>query len=191
MMKVKIVALALVAISLSASTVAKVTKQGVFSPEPGVVCDHAANFCSDEYGISMGLTEMHLGIPAAKALSDMIAQVGDKYFDSKVFVLSNGVKCDTNTKKCNKSKYDNTPDLKITGWLFGMEDPAVTYNHLEGQSKNKARSELNKGGFNMRGETSYYGSEIWFNHASKDCLEIYYDSGLIGSVQVSSSPLCR
>ncbi|MGL4466682.1 MAG: YcgJ family protein [Plesiomonas shigelloides] len=190
MMKAKTVALTLIALALSAPAVAKAAKQGVFSPEPGVVCDKVAKFCSDEQGISIGMTEMHLGAPAAKAFSDMIAQVGDKNFDSKVFVLSNGVMCDTNTKKCSKSKYDNTPDAKTTGWLFGMEDPAVTYNHLEGQPENKARAELKKGGFKMRGATPN-GSEIWFNHGSKGCLEIYHDSGLIGSVQAASSALCR
>jgi hypothetical protein len=183
--------IALATIAFALPTWANTSKKGVYSPGPGVVCDSAAHFCSDAFGISMGITEMHLGAASAKTLLDMINEVGTDSFNSKSFVLSNGVKCDIDSKKCTKSKYDETTDTKTTTWLFGTtEDAAETYNHLEGKSAKNAGKELSHNGFKMKGITPRE-SEIWFNSSNKQCLEIYKDNGAIGSIQASDSDMCR
>ena len=190
-MNKKTIVIALTATIFSFPSWSNTAKQGVYSPEPGVVCDKAAHFCSDASGISMGITEMHLGAASAKTLLDMINQVGADSFDSKSFVLSNGVKCDIDSKKCTKSKFDDTVETKTTTWLFGTtESAAEAFNHLEGKSAKQAGTELGRGGYKMKGTTPRQ-SEIWFNRANGQCLEIYKDSGLIGSIQAGESDLCK
>lgn len=156
--------------------------QSVFSPMQGVVCDKPAKFCSDEQGISMGITSMYLGEASAKSLLEMINSVGSDNFDTRTFVLSNGVKCDISKKVCTKSKFDEAVDVKTTGWLFGTASAAENFNMLEGLSVHDADKKLHNSGFKLKKKTER-NSEIWLNKSSSQCLEIYKDSGLVGSVQ--------
>ena len=87
-------------------------KGGVFSPEAGVLCDKDI-FCADEQGISMALTKMYLGEKAQKKLLEM----GE--FDTTIFTLTNGVRCEAKTRKCTISKLDNKVDAAHTRALFG------------------------------------------------------------------------
>jgi len=97
----------------SGLSIATPLKGSVTSPEPGIICDKKANFCSDSQGISMAFTKQFLGEKAEKKPLDM----GE--FDMTTFTLSNGVHCDINAKKCTVSKYDDKVDAAHTKALFG------------------------------------------------------------------------
>ncbi len=88
----------------------------VYSPEQGVICDKKAGFCSDSYGISLGITKDILGQKAEDKWSKILS---DKDFDSTSYTLSNGLSCDTNKKICKKSKWDDKADAHWTQVLFG------------------------------------------------------------------------
>lgn len=89
----------------------------VFTPANGVVCDRKGGFCSDGMGISMAYTGQYLGKAAQTKLENMSDKLGDN-FDTSSFVLSNGIYCDTNVKKCYTSKYDKKVSRKWTNRLF-------------------------------------------------------------------------
>ena len=88
----------------------------VYSPSKGVICDRKAGFCTDSYGISLGMTKEYLGARASKKWSRIL---NDRSFDTKHFTFSNGVSCDTNRKVCKKSKWDDNADAHWTRVLFG------------------------------------------------------------------------
>jgi hypothetical protein len=88
----------------------------VFSPEQGVICDSTAQFCSDRFGISLGITKEYLGQAAADKWGGIME---DESFDASSYSMSNGLTCDTKLKICKKNKWDEEPDAKWTKVLFG------------------------------------------------------------------------
>jgi len=114
-MKLKLVALVVLTVSLSCVASAK-SQANVYSPEQGVICDKKAGFCSDSYGISLGMTKDFLGQKAADKWTKILS---DKDFDSTSYTMSNGLSCDTKKKICKKSKWDEKADAHWTKILFG------------------------------------------------------------------------
>jgi hypothetical protein len=89
----------------------------VFSPEAGVICDKKSGFCSDSYGISLGITKEVLGEKAALKWEKILKS---KDFDATSYTMSNGLNCDTKKKICKKSKWDDNADPHWTKILFGQ-----------------------------------------------------------------------
>ena len=89
---------------------------GVSSPIAGVICDQNAGFCADSQGISMAYTEQYLGADAQK---NMMSRMQDN-FDSTTFVLSDGVACNTQARKCTVAKFSDQVDTAHTRALFGQ-----------------------------------------------------------------------
>ncbi|WP_434526746.1 YcgJ family protein [Photorhabdus asymbiotica] len=88
---------------LSFPTLATTKVANIFFPVNGVICDKKGEYCADQEGLSLKLTEKYLGKKASKRLKDMI---GDgKYFDSSSYTLSNGVHCASKERKCYKDRY--------------------------------------------------------------------------------------
>lgn len=114
-MKIKTIALTTLIISLSSMVNAK-SHTNVYSPEQGVICDKKAGFCSDSYGISLGMTKDFLGQKAADKWTKILT---DKDFDATSYTMSNGLSCNTNKKICKKSKWDDKADAHWTKILFG------------------------------------------------------------------------
>ncbi len=113
----KIKTMAIVVLMISVGSVASAKTQGnVYSPEQGVICDKKSGFCSDSYGISLGMTKDFLGQKAADKFTKILA---DKDFDATIYAMSNGLYCDTNKKICKKSKWDEKADAHWTAVLFG------------------------------------------------------------------------
>ena len=110
------IALTLVA-SLSTMANAK-SDANVYSPEAGVICDKKSGFCSDSYGISLGMTKDFLGQKAADKLMKILS---DKNFDATFYTMMNGLTCDTKKKICKKSKWDEKADAHWTAILFGKK----------------------------------------------------------------------
>ncbi len=90
----------------------------VYSPEQGVICDKKSEFCSDSYGISLGMTKDFLGQKAADKFTKILS---DKDFDATIYTMSNGLTCDTKKKICKKSKWDEKADAHWTAILFGKK----------------------------------------------------------------------
>ncbi len=104
---------------IGAGSVASAKTQGnVYSPEQGVICDKKSGFCSDSYGISIGMTKDFLGQKAADKFTKILA---DKDFDATIYTMSNGLTCDTKKKICKKSKWDEKADAHWTTVLFGKK----------------------------------------------------------------------
>ena len=97
-------------------TISSLSASSVYSPSRGVICDRKAGFCTDSYGISLGLTKEYLGSRAEKKWSNIL---NDNSFDSTSFTLSNGLSCSTKQKICKKSKWDDYADPHWTRVLFG------------------------------------------------------------------------
>jgi len=102
---------------ISSSVIAK-TSISVFSPKKGVICDKY--ICADKKGVSKSLTAKYLGTKkASKAFSQ-------SNFDTSAFTLSNGVFCDTNTKRCHVDRYfenghRSKVDKSMTDKLFNYK----------------------------------------------------------------------
>ncbi len=91
------------------------TSTSLVSPKKGVICDQY--ICVDKKGVSKSLTAQYLGTKKA----NKVFSQGN--FDRSAFTFSNGVFCDTNTKRCHVDRYfDNghrsKVDKKITDQLF-------------------------------------------------------------------------
>ncbi len=114
-MKLKIIATVALIAGLSSMANAK-TQGNVYSPEQGVICDKKSGFCSDSYGISLGMTKDFLGQKAADKFTKILS---DKDFDATIYTMSNGLTCDTKQKICKKSKWDEKADAHWTAVLFG------------------------------------------------------------------------
>ena len=114
-MKIKTIAIVGLMISLAGVANAK-TQANVYSPEAGVICDKKSGFCSDSYGISIGMTKDFLGQKAADKFTKILS---DKDFDPTSYTMSNGLSCDTKKKICKKSKWDDKADAHWTKILFG------------------------------------------------------------------------
>ena len=110
----KTIAMTVIIVGLSSFASAS----SVYSPSKGVICDKKAGFCTDSYGISLGLTKEYLGQKHAKIWEKRLS---GKDFDSTSFTMSNGLSCDTNKKTCKKSKWDDNADAHWTGILFGTK----------------------------------------------------------------------
>ena len=114
-MKMKTVATVALIAGLSSMASAK-SHENVYSPEQGVICDKKSGFCSDSYGISLGLTKDFLGQKAADKMTKILS---DKDFDATFYTMMNGLTCDTKKKICKKSKWDEKADAHWTKILFG------------------------------------------------------------------------
>ena len=110
----KINTVAVTALFIGATSL--LSASSVYSPDKGVICDKKAGFCTDSYGISLGLTKEYLGGKAEKKWSKILS---DNSFDSTSFTLSNGLSCNTKQKICKKSKFDDNADAHWTKVLFG------------------------------------------------------------------------
>lgn len=102
---------------ISFSAIAK-TSISVFSPKKGVICDKY--ICADRKGVSRSLTVKYLG---TKKANIVFSQGG---FDTSAFTLSNGVFCDTHTKRCHVDRYfenghRSKVDKKMTHKLFNYK----------------------------------------------------------------------
>ena len=106
---------AVLIVSLSSMVYAK-SHGKVYSPAQGVICDAKSGFCSDDEGISLGMTKEYLGEKAAKKWEKILS---DKDFDPTYYSMSNGLYCDTHKKICKKSKWDDNADKHWTHILFG------------------------------------------------------------------------
>ena len=87
------------------STIPAGTDQGnrslggsAFTPFSGVVCDRQAGWCADAWGLSMGLTKDYLGADAEAKLLAITKANPD--MSTTEFTLSNGVRCNTEKKRC-------------------------------------------------------------------------------------------
>jgi len=103
-------------LTLFISITSLLSASNVFSPDRGVICDKKAGFCTDSYGISLGLTKEYIG---SKAEAKWTKILSSNDFDSTAFTLSNGLSCDTKQKICKKSKWDDHADPHWTKILFG------------------------------------------------------------------------
>jgi len=81
---------------------------GVFSPEPGVVCDREGNWCADGTGLSASWTETYLGAEAAHNIADA---------DQSEFVFSGGIQCTIADQACINT--DGSAAAEIQMQLFG------------------------------------------------------------------------
>lgn len=89
----------------------------LFYPEAGVLCDKKAGFCADTQGISMGLTQVHLGDKAQDKLVKMFGSTDG--VDMGSYTLSNGVHCESSEQQCYKDRYfPRTKESKYTAMLF-------------------------------------------------------------------------
>ena len=113
-MKIQTVAVTALIVGLSSF----VSASSVYSPSKGVICDKKSGFCSDSYGISIGMTKDFLG---QKAADKWTKNLSDKDFDPTVYAMSNGLYCDTKKKICKKSKWDEKADAHWTAVLFGKK----------------------------------------------------------------------
>ncbi|PKQ79283.1 hypothetical protein AOX56_14130 [Aeromonas sobria] len=108
------VSVALVALLLTGTAQAA---PAVFSPESGVLCDKKAGFCTDTQGISMGLTQVHLGDKAQDKLLKIFGSTDG--VDMGSYTLSNGVHCESSEQQCYKDRYfPRTKESKYTAMLF-------------------------------------------------------------------------
>lgn len=114
-MKLKMITALTLVLSLNSTLSAK-THTNIYSPDKGVICDKKAGFCSDSYGISLGMTKEYLGQKAADKWTKILS---DKDFDATSYTMSNGLSCDTNKKICKKSKWDDKVDTHWTKIVFG------------------------------------------------------------------------
>lgn len=81
---------------------------GVFEPEPGVVCDREGNWCADGTGLSASWTETYMGAEAAHAIAE--AEQG-------TFVYAGGVQCTIADQACINA--DGSVNTDIGAALFG------------------------------------------------------------------------
>ncbi|AMH00563.1 hypothetical protein AL485_16065 [Serratia liquefaciens] len=91
----------------------------VFYPQQGEVCDRVSHFCADRQGISMGLTELHLGKAAQDKLQQALGDGVGVHLDS--YTLSNGVYCESKTHTCYSDRFKTTKDTSATEKLFGQQ----------------------------------------------------------------------
>lgn len=110
----KTLSLASVLVLCALSTVASAGQveygSGVFSPEPGVVCDREGNFCADGTGISGFYTEQYMGAEAAHNLGE---------YDTSEFILHNGVACIVMDQTCSHRGKVDKAAKKIRKMVFG------------------------------------------------------------------------
>ena len=87
----------------------------VYFPEHGILCDKKAGFCADRSGISIGFTQEYLGEAAANKFANLIEKHN---MDTSSYTLSNGIYCDSHTKKCYNNKWKDKVDSHYTNKLF-------------------------------------------------------------------------
>ncbi|HBH7025487.1 YcgJ family protein [Pseudomonas aeruginosa] len=87
------------------------TNTSLVSPKKGVICDQY--ICVNNKGVSKSLTAQYLGTQKA----NKVFSQGD--FDHSAFTFSNGVFCDTNTKRWANSnmRCDSLKSLMIINKL--------------------------------------------------------------------------
>ena len=89
----------------------------IFYPQQGEVCDRVSHFCADRQGISMGLTELHLGKSAQDKLQQAMGDGVGVHLDN--YTLSNGVYCESKTHTCYSDRFKTRKDTSATEKLFG------------------------------------------------------------------------
>lgn len=90
----------------------------VFYPQQGEVCDRVSHFCADRQGISMGLTELHLGKSAQGKLQQAMGDGVGVHMDS--YTLSNGVYCESKTQTCYSDRFKTRKEVTATENLYGQ-----------------------------------------------------------------------
>ena len=91
----------------------------VYSPEQGIICDKSSGFCADGFGISLAFTKVYLGQRAEDLMMERIREAGAEGFDTVVYRLSNGVRCDSAKRQCFSGKDADVVDEAHTAALFG------------------------------------------------------------------------
>lgn len=90
-------------------------KGSVYFPEHGIICDKKSGFCADKQGISLGFTQEYLGEAAAIKFDKLIEK---HHMDTSSYTLSNGIYCDSHTKKCYNNKWKEKVNHNYTDKLF-------------------------------------------------------------------------
>ena len=90
-------------------------KGSVYFPEHGIVCDKKSGFCADKEGISLGFTQEYLGEEKAIKFDKLIEK---HHMDTSSYTLSNGIYCDSHTKKCYNNKWKEKVNHNYTNKLF-------------------------------------------------------------------------
>jgi len=90
-------------------------KGSVYSPEHGILCDKKSGFCADKSGISIGFTQEYLGEASANKFANLIEK---HHMDTASYTLSNGIYCDSHTRKCYNNKWKEKVNSHYTNMLF-------------------------------------------------------------------------
>jgi len=87
----------------------------VYFPEHGILCDKKAGFCADKDGISLGYTKEYLGQSSQDKIMTYIDRDNMQTYS---YILSNGIYCDSKSKKCYNNKWKDKVNSKYTNKLF-------------------------------------------------------------------------
>ena len=87
----------------------------VYFPERGIVCDKKSGFCADREGISLGYTREYLG--ESKAV-EWDKRLSSPSFDKTSYTMSNGIYCESASRKCYNNKWKDKVDRHYTDMLF-------------------------------------------------------------------------
>lgn len=109
-------AVPLAACNLSSAPV----RAGLSYPEKGVVCDPSAGFCSDAFGISLGLSQVHLGHSGAyKAFIARYSKDDYAGLQTQNYQFSDGTLCDHVEMWCGDPQ-TGEPNNKVAEALFAQ-----------------------------------------------------------------------
>ena len=90
----------------------------IFSPKPLSICDREAGFCADDWGISMELTRMMLGIEADTSFLEKKKAAGMENYDHTRFTFSSGVYCSVADQNCTETEGGDKPAMNYNAILF-------------------------------------------------------------------------
>jgi hypothetical protein len=93
--------------------------ENISFPHEWVICDKKSGFCVDDQGISMALTKEYLGQAAQDKMMTVYRSIPT--FDGSVYVLSNGVECNSAQKRCVTERQGSDVERRYTKHLFGNE----------------------------------------------------------------------
>ncbi|EOI6844107.1 YcgJ family protein [Salmonella enterica] len=100
----------------------------IFTPAPGILCDHEKNYCVDSEGISRDKTAEYLGNKAADRLS--MHDVRKNFFS-----LSNGVFCSVESNTCFTDSGQKFMDLWSTRIIFSSSPDSEYKNGYENKTE--------------------------------------------------------
>ena len=90
-------------------------KGSVYFPERGIVCDKKSGFCADREGISLGYTQEYIGESKA---AEWDKRLSSPSFDKTSYTMSNGIYCESASRKCYNNKWKEKVDRHYTDMLF-------------------------------------------------------------------------